>query len=102
MPLVVSCPWRGPPWAQTQATATAGCAQSLEGHDVPPWRNPTARHVWVQGDAQLGDGRRTQCGWQVMMGALEAVLRPRNMAQGADAQVHDGHLCLRLHPRQPW
>ena len=30
------------------------------------------------------------------------MLRPRNMAQGAEAQVHDGHLCIRLHPRQPW
>jgi hypothetical protein len=37
-----------------------------------------------------------------MMGVREAVLRPLNMAQGADAQVHDGHLCIRLHPRQPW
>ena len=37
-----------------------------------------------------------------MMGVREAVLRPLNMAQGADAQVHDGRLCIRLHPRQPW
>jgi hypothetical protein len=24
------------------------------------------------------------------------------MAWGADAQVQDGHLCIRLHPKQPW
>jgi hypothetical protein len=32
---------------QTHASATAGCTQRLEGHDVPPWLNPTARHVWM-------------------------------------------------------
>ena len=37
-----------------------------------------------------------------MMGVCEAVLRPLNMAQGADAQVYDGQLGIRLHPTQPW
>ena len=37
-----------------------------------------------------------------MMGAPEAVLRHGNVAQGADAQVYDGQLGIRLHPTQPW
>jgi len=36
------------------------------------------------------------------MGELEAVLRHLDVAQGADAQVCDGQLWIRHHPRQPW
>jgi hypothetical protein len=44
----------------------------------------------------------TRRGWQAMVGELEAVLRHLNVAQGADAQVRDGQLWIRHHPRQPW
>jgi len=45
---------------------------------------------------------RTRRGWQAMMGAREAMLRRLNVAQGADAQMHDGQLWIHPHPRQPW
>ena len=32
----------------------------------------------------------------------EAVLRHLDVTQGADAQVRDGQLWIRPHPRQPW
>jgi hypothetical protein len=85
----------------THATATAGYAQRLEGHDAPPWLHPTAEHEWVEGDVQQGDGMRTRRGWQAMMGALAAMLRRLNVVQGADAQMHDGQRWIRPHPRQP-
>jgi hypothetical protein len=44
----------------------------------------------------------TRRGWQAMVGELEAVLRHLDIAQGADAQVRDGQLWIRHHPRQPW
>jgi hypothetical protein len=44
----------------------------------------------------------TRRGWQAMVGELEAVLRHLNVAQGGDAQVRDGQLWIRPHPRQPW
>jgi hypothetical protein len=44
----------------------------------------------------------TRCGWQATVGELEAVLRHLDIAQGADAQVRDGQLWIRHHPRQPW
>lgn len=36
------------------------------------------------------------------MGELEAVLRHRDVTQGADAQVRDGQLWICHTPRQPW
>jgi len=36
------------------------------------------------------------------VGELDAVLRHIDIAQGADAQVRDGQLWIRHHPRQPW
>jgi hypothetical protein len=44
----------------------------------------------------------TRRGWQATVGELEAVLRHLDVVQGADAQVRDGHLWIRHHPRQPW
>jgi hypothetical protein len=44
----------------------------------------------------------TRRGWPAMVGELEAVLRHLDIAQGADAQVRDGQLWIRHHPRQPW
>ena len=44
----------------------------------------------------------TRRGWQATVGELEAVLRHLDIAQGADAQVRDGQLWIRHHPRQPW
>ena len=44
----------------------------------------------------------TRRGWQAMVGELEAVLRHLDIAQGADAQVRDGQLWIRHHPRLPW
>jgi hypothetical protein len=44
----------------------------------------------------------TRRGWQATVGELEAVLRHLHVAQGADAQVRDGQLWIRHHPRQPW
>ena len=41
----------------------------------------------------------TRRGWQAMVGELEAVLRHLDIAQGADAQVRDGQLWIRHHPR---
>jgi hypothetical protein len=44
----------------------------------------------------------TRRGWQATVGELAAVLRHLDVAQGADAQVHDGQLWIRHHPGQPW
>jgi len=44
----------------------------------------------------------TRRGWQATVGELEAVLRHLDIAQGADAQVRDGQLWIRHHPRQSW
>ena len=44
----------------------------------------------------------TRRGWPAMVGELEAVLRHLDRAQGAAAQVRDGQLWIRHHPRQPW
>ena len=44
----------------------------------------------------------TRRGWEATVGELEAVLRHLDVAQGADAQVRDGQLWIRHHPRQPW
>jgi hypothetical protein len=44
---------------------------------------------------------RTRRGWQATVGELDAVLRHLDVAQGADAQVRDGQLWIRHHPRQP-
>src|SRR2546430_17558838 len=44
----------------------------------------------------------TRRGWQAIVGELDAVLRHLDVAQGADAQVRDGHLWIRHTPRQPW
>ena len=43
----------------------------------------------------------TRRGWPATVGELEAVLRHLDIAQGADAQVRDGQLWIRHHPRQP-
>jgi hypothetical protein len=43
----------------------------------------------------------TRRGWQATAGELDAVLRHLNIAQGADAEVRDGQLWMRPHPRQP-
>jgi hypothetical protein len=44
----------------------------------------------------------TRRGWQATVGELDVVLRHLNIAQGADAEVRDGQLWIRPHPRQPW
>jgi hypothetical protein len=44
----------------------------------------------------------TRRGWQATAGELDTVLRHLNIAQGADAEVRDGQLWMRPHPRQPW
>ena len=44
----------------------------------------------------------TRRGWRATGGALNAVLRHLDIAQGADAQVRDGQLWIRHHPGQPW
>src|SRR6266487_1059827 len=44
----------------------------------------------------------TRRGWQATVSELDAVLRHLDVAQGADAQVRDGHLWIRHHPEQPW
>jgi hypothetical protein len=47
MPLVVSWAMADDATGYTHTPATAGYAQRLEGHDAPPWLNPTAGHGWV-------------------------------------------------------
>jgi hypothetical protein len=42
---------------------------------------------------------RTRHGWQATVGELDAVLCPRDIAPSADAQVRDGQLWIRHHPR---
>jgi hypothetical protein len=41
----------------------------------------------------------TRRGGQALVGELDAVLRHLDIAQGADAQVRDGHLWSRHTPR---
>ena len=44
----------------------------------------------------------TRRGWQATVGEMDAVLRHLDIAQGAEAQVHDGQLWIRHTPTQPW
>jgi hypothetical protein len=54
-------------------------------------RGWTRRHARVGDHTQKGNDMSIRRGWQATVGALDAVLRHLDGAQGADAQVRDGH-----------